>query len=124
MQEACQRAAGSEFCLDARAKKDSKQSSCTCPPKGPEPEHSDAPSAAHADLGRGPQTRRRRSWGRSALLFSSASRQRSLTNSIPRAADTAVFEAPWPPVESYTENPLVGPRDSRVVSAPRSVLSR
>jgi hypothetical protein len=27
-------------------------------------------------------------------------RQRSLTNLIPRAADTVVLEAPWPPVES------------------------
>jgi hypothetical protein len=36
----------------------------------------------------------------------------------------AVLEAPWPPVESYTENPTCWPRDSRVVSAPRSLLSR
>jgi hypothetical protein len=108
-QEACQRAAGSEFCLDARAKE--IQSSRVAPARRKVPNRNiltrpprrtltsdEARKLAGDGLGR-----------RSASLFSSARRQRSLTNSIPRAADSAVLEAPWPPVKSYTENPTCWP---------------
>jgi len=99
-QEACQRAAGSEFCLDARAKK--IQSSRAAPARRKVPNRNilTRPPRRTLTSDEARKTRRRVC----ASLFSSASRQRSLTNSIPRAADSAVLEAPWPPVKGYTEN--------------------
>ena len=57
--------------------------------------------------------------------FSSATRQRSLRNLIPRATRHWRCSKPLGRRSiAIRKTPLVGPRDSRVVSAPRSLLSR
>ena len=63
--------------------------------------------------------------GGARRFFSSATRRRSLTNLIPRAARHWRCSKPLGRrSRAIRKTPRVGPRDSRVDSAPRSLLSR